>query len=163
MDSYEAIYPYMYIPFHISCLLKNKKGCKGVYCILNSEVHSPTVISKWNTVFENDPLDWKSIFTVCFKTTKESSLQWFQYRLIHRIIPVGSYLKKITIKPTDTCTLCKETVETIVHLFFECDKASYLWNELHYRIVDVIHVDVNFTLKLCCLEKDHRPVTNLST
>ena len=145
MDSYEASYPY--IPFHISCLLKNKKGCKDVYCILNSEVHSPTAISKWNTVFENDPLDWKSIFTVCFKTTKDSSLQWFQYRLIHRIIPVGSYLKKIQIKPTDTCTLCKETVETIIHLFFECEKATYLWNELHYRILDVIHVDVNFTLK----------------
>ena len=74
-------------------------------------------------------------------------MQWFQYRLIHRIIPVGSYLKKIQIKPTDTCTLCKETVETIVHLFFECEKATYLWNELHRRILDVIHVDVNFTLK----------------
>ena len=57
------------------------------------------------------------------------------------------YLKKIQIKPTDTCTLCKETVETIVHLFFECEKATYLWNELHHRILDVIHVDVNFTLK----------------
>ena len=45
------------------------------------------------------------------------------------------------------CTLCKETVETIVHLFFEWEKATYLWNELHYRILDVIHVDVNFTLK----------------
>ena len=104
-----------------------------------------TGVQIWNNL--NDPLDRKSIFTVCFKTTKDSSLQWFQYRLIHRIIPVGSYLKKIQIKPTDTCTLCKETVETIVHLFFECEKATYLWNELHHRILDVIHVDVNFTLK----------------
>ena len=64
MDSYETSYPY--IPFHIPCLLENKKGCKDVYCILNSKVHRPTAISKWNTVFEKDPLDWKSIFTVCF-------------------------------------------------------------------------------------------------
>ena len=34
MGSNEASYPY--IPFHISCLLKNKKDCKDVYCILNS-------------------------------------------------------------------------------------------------------------------------------
>ena len=84
--SYEASYPY--IPFHISCLQKNKQGCKDVYCILylycficsrrrvadvrfwmnclvllNSEVQSPTAISIWNTVFENDLSDWKSIFT----------------------------------------------------------------------------------------------------
>ena len=60
---------------------------------------------------------------------------------------LGTYLKKIQIKPTDTWTLCKETVETIVHLFFECGKATHLWNELHCRILDVIYVDVNFTLK----------------
>ena len=53
----------------------------------------------------------------------------------------------IQIKPTDTCSLCKETVETIVHLFFECEKATYLWNDFHYKILYVIHVDVNFTLK----------------
>ena len=107
---------------------------KDVYCILNSEVHSPTAISKWNTVFENDPLDWKLIFTVCFKTTKDSSLQWFEYRLIHRILPVGSYLKKIQIKPTDTFTLCKETVETIVHLFFEKWAIKCLFIMICWRI-----------------------------
>ena len=81
------------------------------------------------------------------RTSIEILLCWFQYRLIHKIIPVGSYLKKIQIKPTETCTLCKEAVETIALLFFECEKATYLWNELHCRILDVIHGDVNFTLQ----------------
>ena len=101
---------------------KNKKGCKDVYCILNSEVHSPTTIFKCNTVFENDPLDWKSIFTVCLKTTKDSSLQWFQYRLIHRIIPVGSYLKRYKLSLLIHVLYVKRQLKLLYTYFFNVRK-----------------------------------------
>ena len=107
------------------------------------------------TVFKMIHWTGNQFSQLLFKTTKDSSLQWFLYRLMHRILPVGTYLRKIQLKPNDTCNLCKEAVETIVHLFFECEKATYLWNGLHHRILYVI--------QLCCLEKDHTTVTSLST
>ena len=135
------------IPFHISCLLGNKKGTKDLHAILNTEIKLPSAVEKWNLLFDDDPLEWNSAFAACFKTTKDTTLQWFQYRLLHRILPVGYYLKMIKVKTTDLCSLCKQGVESIVHICFECVKAQQIWNDLSNMIFNITTITVNFNLK----------------
>jgi hypothetical protein len=62
----------------------------------------------------------KDVFKVCFKTTTDSTAQWLQH-IIHRILPVKYYLKKISLINSDSCTLCKQAVETIQHIFINCE------------------------------------------
>lgn len=50
--------------------------------------------------------------------TNDTSVQWLQYRVLHRILPVNYYLKQIKIIANDYCTFCKEEIETIQHVFF---------------------------------------------
>ena len=58
---------------------------------------------------------------------KNSHLQNFQFKLLHRIIPNNSFLYKIKLKNTNLCTFCKIHNETIEHLFFDCPvKQSFL-------------------------------------
>jgi hypothetical protein len=51
------------------------------------------------------------------KRTKSSKLQWFQYRIIHRILGTNSLLYEINKKPNDKFSFCLEEVETIEHIF----------------------------------------------
>ena len=61
-------------------------------------------------------------------------MQWLQYRILHRLLPVGYYLKKINLKNTDSCNFCNSMVETILHIFLQCDKVTPLWHELSLHI-----------------------------
>ena len=92
LDLYEyMILPYK--PFHFFSLNLNDKGCKKFYSILNSNNLIPTAVLKWNSLLTFD-LDTKEIFKICFKTSSDSTLQWLQFRILHRILPIGTYLKK---------------------------------------------------------------------
>ena len=50
-----------------------------------------------------------------------------QYRILHRILTVDFYLKKINVKTNNQCYLCKNGVETILHVFCKCEKALHIY------------------------------------
>ena len=82
--------PYIpYIPLYYKPLLMHTKCTKSVYKQLNMNIVTPTSVTKWN--LELTPYGVEicvnDIFTLCFKTTKDTSIQWMQYRLLHTILP----------------------------------------------------------------------------
>ena len=40
------------------------------------------------------------------------------------------FLFKIGIKSNDQCSFCKESSETLLHLFWECPFVKSFWNEI---------------------------------
>lgn len=101
----------------------HEKCTKIIYNVLNENVVVPIAVTKWKTDLTNynvEDLTIYDIFKICFKTTKDSSVQWLQFRILHKNLPVGYYLKKINIKTTDRCEFCKNNVETIIHVFISC-------------------------------------------
>jgi hypothetical protein len=44
-----------------------------------------------------------------FSVTKNTKLQDFQYKLIHRILITNSFLHKCGLKEIELCTFCAET------------------------------------------------------
>ena len=85
-------------------------------------------MAKWNRSFVS--LNWKTIFLKTHKTTKDTKLQWFQYRILHRILPTNRYLHLCKIKDISTCTFCSDEVETIEHLLWFCRAVQSFWEEL---------------------------------
>ena len=56
-------------------------------------------------------------------------LRWLQYRIIHRILPTNHWLYKIGIINNPNCTKCnKNVVETLNHLFLECNVVEKFWS-----------------------------------
>ena len=96
-----------------------------MYHILNSNSITLKCEEKWTEAL-NVILNWKEIYRLPFIKTKSSKLQWFQYRIIHRILGANSLLHKINQKPNDKCSVCLEEVETIEHIFLSCNKISKL-------------------------------------
>lgn len=109
------------MPVFLQPVLISEKCTKIIYNYLNEKDDVPTAINKWRTEltpYGVDDISVNDVFKICFKTTHDSSVQWLQFRILHRILPVGYYLKKINIKSLDSCGFCKKNVETIVHVFF---------------------------------------------
>lgn len=75
-------------------------------------------------------LDWNSIFTIPYKTTRETKLKSFAYKLIYRLTPCNKYLHTIGIKTSSKCSLCPE-VDNTPHFFYRCARIRPFWDALH--------------------------------
>ena len=88
---------------------------------MNAIISLPTEkFSKWEKLLNCEITNWSKYFIILKKSCRNSYLQNFQFKLLHRIIPTNSFLDKIKLKNTNLCTFCKIHDETIEHLFFDC-------------------------------------------
>jgi hypothetical protein len=89
--------------------------------LVNAIISLPTeIFSKWEKILNCEITNWSKYFIILKKSCKNSYLQNFQFKLLHRIIPTNSFLHKIKLKNTNLCTFCKIHDEAIEHLFFDC-------------------------------------------
>ena len=123
-------------------LRKDKKEIKEQY---KKKPKTPHISKqKWNQKYDN--LNWKQIFSICQKTTKDTKIRWFQFRLIYRMLPTNRFLTLRKIKNSALCELCNDYEETISHLFWECEYVKFFWNELKLIFIDKIPHIHNLTL-----------------
>ena len=88
----------------------------------------PTSTFKWNMEFRD--VKWKEVFKKCFITSSDPQLQWFQARVLHRILPTQKYLTLCRITDSSLCAFCNQEIETIEHLLWECVYVLDFWKEL---------------------------------
>ncbi len=133
---------------------------KYLYSILNNGIRGKKVYdffiealqkeqkykNKWATELDlqNNDTFWKQI-NIGVKSPMEVQLQWFQYRIIHRIIGTNSFLYKIGLSESPLCTFCGQTLETILHLFWECPVVGQLIHEVKIWLGDVYEMIIELT------------------
>ena len=137
-----------YVPLYYKPLILHTKCTQSVYKQLNVNHVIPSSVHKWNLELVPYGIEIcvKDVFTVCFKTTKDSSIQWLQYRILHRILPVNYYLKKINLVSSDCCSFCNNEVETIQHVFIGCEKVSNLCSSLSMHIYRTTSKRIGFNV-----------------
>ncbi len=52
-----------------------------------------------------------------FKCCRDTNIQSFQFRIIHRIIPCNQWLKNVMIKKSEQCNYCGDTDDSC-HFFY---------------------------------------------
>ncbi len=87
-------------------------------------------------IFKNIP-----VVTLCTK------LRSFHFRLLHNAITTNDKLLEWKILDSDRCTFCGTSVETITHLFWECQVAQQLWNRLRDFCKQKGNRTINLSLK----------------
>ena len=117
------------LPNSISIYFKSIKGCKDFYNILNNNIEKPTSKAKWEQIYDIPNETWKDIFLSPFKYKYSSTLQWFQTRIVHRILPTKKYLQTIKAIPSSLCCFCNQE-ETIIHLLWTCPATKYFLQKL---------------------------------
>ncbi len=61
-----------------------------------------------------------------FKTARDTQIQSFQFRIIHRTIACNDWLNNLTFKSTNKCNVCEHT-DSIIHFFINCGKTNQFW------------------------------------
>ena len=121
-----------FVPPNLSNILKFPKGLQPMRNILNSDIRNPACKIKWSNVLNIQPTEkeWKQIFSLPFLITNDTSIQWFQYRINHRILGTNQLLCKMKIKDNPNCTFCRNGEESIEHLFWDCPVVNTLLQKL---------------------------------
>ena len=106
---------------------------KSLYDSFVSKISSiPTAQKKYNEAFSTytSQLDWEKIYLLPFKTTLDSKLREFQYKILNRILCTNKMLFKFKKVDSPLCDFCEKELETIEHLFFHCTKVCTFWDDL---------------------------------
>ena len=91
---------------------------------VKSFVKPPVAIDKWNVSFNFDLSQWNAIFQAPFISLRESKVQYFQFRFIHRILGTNKLLWRMNLRENSLCSFCGIQDETLDHLFWECPVVS---------------------------------------
>lgn len=108
------------------------KVCKYIYSDMIQNVkYVSKNEEKWAVQGINIEADeWKCIYKMPFKVTMECKLQSFQYQIAKRSLVTNKSLYLWKIKESDVCQFCKRNVETIEHLFFDCNTVQKFWSDI---------------------------------
>jgi len=128
-----------------------KTTCTNFYWHLIQNIqHVPNNIGKWCEQFQNfhnaDKEIWHRIFKLPFQVIRNTKIQTFQYRVLHRIIPCKKWLHTLKIKDTNICDYCTES-DDISHFFIKCPKVKQFW-----------HLLLNWLENVCNLQLQNIPI-----
>ena len=115
-------------------------------------------------VVQRFPLtDYNSVFKRVFNKFVDKFSRDVIYRIVHQILPVNCLMFKYNISKSNKCTFCN-SVETIGHLFIECDFISQLYLLLKNWILSLSNGALIFSNKHIFFEDiDHPNSRTLST
>ncbi len=61
-----------------------------------------------------------------FICSRQTTIQTFQYKIIHRILACNEWLNNINIKICNTCSFCNDK-DTISHFHIDCNSNHFFW------------------------------------
>ena len=133
------------LPFKIKIFLNKSVGNKAIYNLLNNKKIIPKAEIKYaNEGFHFDSHMWEIFYILPFKCVKDTTLIWFQYRLLHRILATNSFLYMIHYVDSNKCSFCNNAPETLQHIFYDCSKVRNLWGELEKWIFNKTGIHLSF-------------------
>ena len=100
-----------------------------MYNLLNKTTDIPPGKISWTKNYKFEEDEWGKIFSGQFKITKDSTVQWFQSRINHKILATNTLLYKMKLIEDPKCTFCTKRDETIEHLLWECECVKRFLNE----------------------------------
>ena len=118
-------------PIQVKIATKCNIGSKDFYSVLRDNQDIPARYTNWEKSLNikiSNPL-WKQIFRVCFQTIKDNTLIWMQYRILNKILGTNELLYKIGKREDPKCSFCSNEVETIAHLFINCEHTQRFWSD----------------------------------
>jgi exonuclease III len=110
-------------------IIRNKKGCKEIYNVLNLNADRPNCCTKWEQKI-NVEINWNSCF-YNIKKISEVNMKWFQLRIVHRVLGTNIVLSHIGVANNQNCSYCTTIKDSIDHIFWDCPVAQQFWE--HYN------------------------------
>ena len=124
----------------LTCKYLTGKNYKKAYKLLCENDEIPVAQKKFESGNTRlSPENWGHFYSLPHLCTYDTSLIYFQYRVLHRILPTNVYLHKIGIVDSEFCNFCKNQPESLEHLFYDCPFV----NNFLDTVVKWLNIDIN--------------------
>ena len=97
---------------------------------LEKKQTTPTAKVRLAAKYPNIDIDWKGVYSLAFRTTLESKLREFQFKILNRIVFTNEKLFRFGMADSPTCAFCQTEVESLEHLLFSCKVSSKFWKHV---------------------------------
>ena len=90
----------------------------------------PTAQQKYQDKYPDTIINWKKVYSLPFRTTLDSKLREFQYKILNNIVFTNDKLFRFGLSQSPNCTFCNEEPESLEHLLSRCKVSSEFWKEV---------------------------------
>ena len=90
-------------------------------------------------------IDWKRLYSLAFKTTLDTKLREFQYKLLNLIVFTYKKLYQFKMVESPLRAFCNEGEEFPEHLLYFCKSSTLFWKELLSWLADEANILLNVT------------------
>ena len=109
----------------------DKLTSKEKYSLLVSKDRSkPSSNIYFEKMFPGIDLKWDDIYILPRRTTIETYLRFFQYKMLNNVLFLSKKLFTFGLSNTPQCSFCNTNEETSIHIFSECNFVIALWEQL---------------------------------
>ena len=88
-------------------------------------------------------IDWKRLYSLAFKTTLDTKLREFQYKLLNLIVFTYKKLYQFKMVESPLRAFCNEEEESLEHLLYFCKSSTFFWKELLSWLADEANILLN--------------------
>jgi hypothetical protein len=122
---------------------------KEIYKVLISKISEipSTPFNKWNKYFK-DHITLETFlrsFELVNQITISSETRFFHFKMLHRILTTKENLFNWNIIDSDLCSFCEEEIETLCHIFVECEVTKIFWTHLQKWIARRFHTNIELS------------------
>ena len=104
---------------------------KHIYrSFLANKQTTPTAKEKLSVKYHHLTIDWKRVYLLPFRTTLETKLREFQFKILNRIVFTNEKRFRFDMAESDKCAFCQTEVKSIEHLLFSCKISSVFWKHV---------------------------------
>ena len=104
---------------------------KHIYrSFLANKQTTPTAKEKLSVKYYHLTIDWKRVYLLSFRTTLETKLREFQFKILNRIVFTNEKRFRFDMAESDKCAFCQTEVKSIEHLLFSCKISSVFWKHV---------------------------------
>ena len=104
---------------------------KQIYdSVLRKKQIPPTAQQKITDKYSDTVINWKKVYSLPFRTTLDSKLREFQYKILNNIVFTNDKLFRFGLSHSPNCTFCNEEPESLEHLLLRCKVSSEFWKEV---------------------------------
>ena len=115
------------------------RTCSDFY---NIYIEKKREIPRSEIIYENEmygqSIDFRLSYLNKVKLINNPKFAEFNYKVLHLILPCNDNLYKWGKQESNLCNICN-TVETIVHLLYECSHAQMFWN----LVTNATNIDIS--------------------
>ena len=112
----------------------------SLVCIFNAIALPPVAKLKWSIDYEITDDEWHSFFQIPFCSVRDTAIQYFQYRILHRVLGLNTLLFKMKMTDSPKCSFCHTEDETIEHFFWDCRVLSSFLLDAEFMFLGVYFI-----------------------